>query len=116
MREIQNEAARFVLGAVGGQENGADDKEKASSNWLADQVANFEAELIQSTLTKHDGCMKQTYEELGISRRTLYDKIQKIRHQDPLGEIAARRSLTIMCGILHKPLNRCGALAHNRHV
>ncbi|MBT4907948.1 MAG: hypothetical protein HON62_13785, partial [Rhodospirillaceae bacterium] len=44
---------------------------------LADQLSSFERSLIQQTLAENDGRLKPTYEALGISRKTLYEKIRK---------------------------------------
>lgn len=75
VRELNNVAERFVLGidleivpdAVIGNEN----------NSLADQVANFERAAIVSSLSSYNGKINPTFQALGISRKALYDKMQK---------------------------------------
>ncbi len=44
---------------------------------LADRVAEFEREVIAGALAASGGSLKPVYESLGISRKTLYEKMQK---------------------------------------
>ncbi|MDO9306965.1 MAG: helix-turn-helix domain-containing protein, partial [Mesorhizobium sp.] len=44
---------------------------------LADHVAEFERGVIAGALRAHRGSLKPVYESLGISRKTLYEKMQK---------------------------------------
>ena len=44
---------------------------------LSDRVARFERSVIASALQAHGGSLKPVYEELGISRKTLYEKMQR---------------------------------------
>ena len=44
---------------------------------LPDSVAAFEKGLIAAALAAHGGSLKPVYEALGISRKTLYEKMQK---------------------------------------
>jgi two-component system C4-dicarboxylate transport response regulator DctD len=48
----------------------------AASN-LAEQVAAHEKNLIAGAIAAHGGNLKATYEALGISRKSLYEKMQK---------------------------------------
>ncbi|MCA1404045.1 sigma-54-dependent Fis family transcriptional regulator [Ensifer sp. IC3342] len=75
VRELRNAAERFVLGLEAEQ----DDATSARPNGtrLADKVAAFEKSLIASALAAHGGALKPVYESLGISRKTLYEKMQK---------------------------------------
>lgn len=78
VRELRNAADRFALGldlALGGDVNGAQNQDASDS--LSDRVAHYERALIAASLTAHDGNLKQTYEALGLSRKTLYEKMQK---------------------------------------
>ncbi|MBT0782000.1 sigma-54 dependent transcriptional regulator [Paracoccus sp. pheM1] len=71
VRELRNLAERFVLGLEGvelGPVQGAR---------LADRVAAFERSLIAGAIAAHDGKLRPVYETLGISRKTLYEKMQK---------------------------------------
>ncbi|MDK8873033.1 sigma-54 dependent transcriptional regulator [Paracoccus sp. SSJ] len=71
VRELRNLAERFVLGLEGaelGPEQGAR---------LAERVAEFERSLIAGAIAAHGGKLRPVYETLGISRKTLYEKMQK---------------------------------------
>lgn len=71
MRELRNLSERFVLG-LEGTELGA-----SAEMRLADRVAEFERSLISGAIAAHGGRLKPVYEMLGISRKTLYEKMQK---------------------------------------
>lgn len=71
VRELRNAADRLVLGLDG--KTGRTD----ASVMLSDRVAEFERNVIASTLVAHGGSLKAVYESLGISRKTLYEKMQK---------------------------------------
>ncbi|THK35901.1 sigma-54-dependent Fis family transcriptional regulator [Ensifer sp. MPMI2T] len=73
VRELRNAAERFVLGLEAEQ----DDAARPNGARLADKVAAFEKSLIASALAAHGGALKPVYESLGISRKTLYEKMQK---------------------------------------
>ncbi len=72
VRELRNAADRFVLGLdpVADQSDDADQS-------LAGRMATHEKSLITATLTSYGGSLKQTYEALGLSRKALYEKMQK---------------------------------------
>lgn len=72
VRELRNAADRFTLGLV---EDGVANAESAES--LADKVADFERNAIAAELSAHDGKLKETYEALALSRKSLYEKMQK---------------------------------------
>lgn len=74
VRELRNAAERFVLGLP----DTPDDTAPASSI-LSERLADHERALIAASLTAHGGRLKDTYEALGISRKALYEKMQ--RHQ-----------------------------------
>lgn len=70
IRELRNEAERAILGlGAGGDAPG--------TGRLADQMAAHERSLIAATLSAQAGSIKATYEALGISRKSLYEKMQK---------------------------------------
>jgi two-component system, NtrC family, C4-dicarboxylate transport response regulator DctD len=72
VRELRNTADRFVLGldwlpgATG-----------TDAPRLADRVAGFERSVIAGAIAAHDGHLRRVYESLGVSRKTLYEKMQK---------------------------------------
>jgi len=74
VRELRNAADRFVLGLGIGEETPA---ERAPG--LAERVERFEKSAIAAELAIRGGNLKATYESLGLSRKTLYEKMQKHR-------------------------------------
>ena len=77
VRELQNVAMRYALG-FGLEPADTTLGASASNNEdLPDRVATFERAIIQQTLLANNGRLKPTYEQLGISRKTLYEKIRK---------------------------------------
>jgi two-component system C4-dicarboxylate transport response regulator DctD len=72
VRELRNVADRHVLGL--------DWMEGAAGtplSRLADRVAGFERSVIGAAIAAHGGRLRGVYESLGISRKTLYEKMQK---------------------------------------
>ncbi|MGB3813565.1 MAG: sigma-54 dependent transcriptional regulator [Shinella sp.] len=74
VRELRNAAERFVLGLDANPENRF---QLGEPQRLADKVAAYERGLISSALAAHGGRVKPVYEQLGVSRKTLYEKMQK---------------------------------------
>lgn len=72
VRELRNVADRFVLGL----EQQADPAPATGAN-LFEQVAGFEKALIAAELKRNGGAIKPTYENLGLSRKALYEKMRK---------------------------------------
>ncbi|MGQ0563724.1 MAG: sigma-54-dependent transcriptional regulator [Gemmobacter sp.] len=71
VRELRNAADRFVLGLDWLDAQGQD------SPRLADRVGGFERSVIAGAIAAHGGHLRRVYESLGISRKTLYEKMQK---------------------------------------
>ncbi|MEM7633137.1 MAG: sigma-54 dependent transcriptional regulator [Pseudomonadota bacterium] len=71
VRELRNEADRFVLGVD------KVDEDTAEQATLAQRMAAHERAIVSSELSAHNGVLKETYEALGISRKSLYEKMQK---------------------------------------
>lgn len=72
VRELRNVAERFVLGlsdTLGDAPTGEQS--------LADRLSQYEKALIAAAISAHGGRLKETYESLGLSRKGLYDKMQK---------------------------------------
>lgn len=72
VRELRNAAERLVLGL--------DFSEAAATQTLprlADRMAEFERSVIGLAIAAHGGHLRPVYESLGISRKTLYEKMQK---------------------------------------
>ena len=73
VRELRNAADRYVLGlGLNGLE-----PDDADPQRLAERVAAFERRAIEAELAAHGGALKPTYESLGPSRKTLWEKMQK---------------------------------------
>jgi two-component system C4-dicarboxylate transport response regulator DctD len=71
VRELRNAADRFVLGLDWMEGQGPE------APRLADRVAGFERSVIAGAIAAHRGHLRKVYESLGISRKTLYEKMQK---------------------------------------
>lgn len=79
VRELQNTALRYLLSGellINSQPVEPPGEANASIP-LADRVANIEKLLIANEIARNNGNLKASYEQLGISRKTLYDKMQK---------------------------------------
>ncbi len=76
VRELQNVAMRFALG-FGVEIRPGDETAAGTGRTLPEQLADLERLIIQQTLAHQGGSLKSTYEALGISRKTLYDKMQR---------------------------------------
>lgn len=74
VRELRNAAERHVLGL---QTDNAKSGAGQGASTLPERVAEFEKGMIASALAAHGGSIKPVYESLGISRKTLYEKMQK---------------------------------------
>ncbi|WP_293765493.1 sigma-54 dependent transcriptional regulator [uncultured Aquitalea sp.] len=75
VRELRNCAERFVLGVMPGEiGNGV---ENNSSGALEAQVDAYEKQLIEQALRLCKGQVVQTAEQLGLPRKTLYNKMAR---------------------------------------
>jgi two-component system C4-dicarboxylate transport response regulator DctD len=79
VRELRNAAERTILGldTPGHDRTPGASPSKARTGKLADQMAAHERDLIAAALSANGGSAKATYEALGISRKALYEKMQK---------------------------------------
>ena len=79
VRELENVAMRFALGLGIDFGHSHDPSSGTGLNGmsLADQLAGLEQMILRRTLADCEGCMRECYERLGISRKTLYDKLKK---------------------------------------
>lgn len=71
-RELRNAAERYVLGLPD-----AADQAAPTAGTLVERVAEHERALIAASLAANAGRLKDTYEALGISRKALYEKMQR---------------------------------------
>ena len=79
-RELRNAAERFTLGLEALEKESFAEQART----LAEQMADFERNAIIAALTAHEGKLKDCYEALGLSRKALYEKMQKygLRRED----------------------------------
>ncbi|SEO00621.1 two-component system, NtrC family, C4-dicarboxylate transport response regulator DctD [Paracoccus alcaliphilus] len=75
VRELRNAADRYGLGLGLQFEDGAADA--APPQRLSARVAAYEKQVIADALAAHGGSLKPVYESLGLSRKSLYEKMQK---------------------------------------
>lgn len=71
VRELGNAAERFLLGL---------DPEPAAApppGSLAEKMAAYERGLIAASMAAHGGRLKDVYAALGLSRKTLYEKMRR---------------------------------------
>jgi two-component system C4-dicarboxylate transport response regulator DctD len=73
VRELRNAADRYALGL--GSDTIA--TKPSETGRLAERVATFEQREIEAALTAHKGSLRPVYEQLGLSRKSLYEKMQK---------------------------------------
>ena len=74
VRELQNNARRYALGFDPGIGESENIQEEAGES-LSQRVAVYEKGIIRNTIEKFDGNISQAARFLGISRRTLYNKL-----------------------------------------
>ena len=72
VRELRNAAERYVLGL-----SETEDVSPRPSPYLTDQINAFEKSIIAASIAANGGRISATCDSLGLSRRTLYDKMQK---------------------------------------
>lgn len=76
VRELQNVATAYALNLPNVLLEDHPDQDVNKTN-LAERMGAFEKQIIEQTIMQQQGSLKATYELLGVSRKTLYDKIQK---------------------------------------
>lgn len=74
VRELRNAAERCALGLTDLPDPKTTPRAGAT---LARQVAEAERALLVDALIRHRGRLRAVYESLGLSRKTLYDKLQR---------------------------------------
>ncbi len=85
VRELKNEAEKYVLGLNleipdfyrESNNNNSTDMEENNNLALPEQIFLIEKSIIEQELSKKNGNAKNTYEALGLNRKTFYDKIKK---------------------------------------
>lgn len=78
VRELRNAADRYILDLglpfIEGAEAG---DTPTDGQRLSERVSDFERGVIENALIAHAGSLKPVYESLGLSRKSLYEKMQK---------------------------------------
>jgi two-component system C4-dicarboxylate transport response regulator DctD len=77
VRELKAAAERYVLGLDDDVTGGAEGLPLEESMSLPEQVDAFEKTLIARALDRHKGSVKSAIEELGVPRKTFYDKLSR---------------------------------------
>jgi two-component system C4-dicarboxylate transport response regulator DctD len=72
VRELRNAAERVALGLGIG-----DTPDAPAGTTLSERMAAHEKALIAAALAAHSGSLKATYQALGLSRKALYEKMQR---------------------------------------
>jgi len=89
VRELRNVVDRWVLGLGVGLTPAITIPSFVSDTDLSSQMANVERSLIATALNNNSGSLKKTYEQLGVSRKALYEKMKKYQlHANTNGEDA----------------------------
>jgi len=89
VRELQNFAERAAIGLSSGLPSGAGN---LVSSGLAARMDAYEKITIEQELRKQGGNITETYTALGVSRKTLYDKMKKHNlNKDNIGVDNVRR-------------------------
>ncbi|GLR63652.1 sigma-54-dependent transcriptional regulator [Marinospirillum insulare] len=78
IRELQNAAERWVLGLdLAISQLTANPTTQVSNQPLAQQVENFERNLLMAELSKQHSSLREVAEALQLPRKTLHDKLRK---------------------------------------
>jgi two-component system C4-dicarboxylate transport response regulator DctD len=79
VRELRNVADRFVLGMWSGFEQAREATTETGSGSLSQRMDAFERAVIAAEIARNGGVLKPTYENLGISRKGLYEKMRRLK-------------------------------------
>ncbi|MGF1735551.1 sigma-54-dependent transcriptional regulator [Photobacterium satsumensis] len=78
VRELRQFAERYALmGSKAIGNHTQQGSEQAQAATLAIRVADFECKVLHDALNRHQGRLKEVQLELGLARKTLYDKLRK---------------------------------------
>ena len=75
VRELRHAADRYVLGI--GEQPISNQEGTKNDGTLAERMAAHEKVILSLELNAHNGVLKEVYERLGLSRKSLYEKMQK---------------------------------------
>jgi len=77
IRELAHYAERFVLGVLSGAVGSPAKPAPSDTLTLPERMERHEAQLIREALARHRGDVKATLQDLGLPRKTFYDKLQR---------------------------------------
>lgn len=81
VRELRNLAESFVLlgpeRVFGNSLSGVDEELDGVTMTLVEQINSYESAIIRRALLSHHGRLKAVQNELGLARKTLYEKMKK---------------------------------------
>jgi len=77
IRELAHFAERFVLGVLNPPAPAAATAPSGPPLTLPQRMEQYEATLIRQALSAHGGDVRATLEDLGLPRKTFYDKLQR---------------------------------------
>lgn len=78
VRELRQFAERYALmGSKAITPQHHDPNQQSLTATLAERVADFECKVLHDALNRHHGRLKDVQQELGLARKTLYDKMKK---------------------------------------
>lgn len=78
VRELRNVADRFVLGMWAGFGSEPDKSLEIGTGSLSERMDAFERAVIRAEISRNGGALKPTYENLGVSRKGLYEKMRRL--------------------------------------
>ncbi|MCC0014532.1 MAG: sigma-54-dependent Fis family transcriptional regulator [Hoeflea sp.] len=78
VRELRNVADRFVLGMWAGFGSEPDQSLEIGTGSLSERMDAFERDVIRAEISRNGGALKPTYENLGVSRKGLYEKMRRL--------------------------------------
>ncbi|PSW10788.1 DNA-binding response regulator [Photobacterium rosenbergii] len=78
VRELRQFAERYALmGSKAITPQHHDPNQQSLTATLTERVADFECKVLHDALNRHHGRLKDVQQELGLARKTLYDKMKK---------------------------------------
>ncbi|MEM5493122.1 sigma-54 dependent transcriptional regulator [Hoeflea sp. AS16] len=78
VRELRNVADRFVLGMWAGFGSEPNEAPAIGTGSLSERMDAFESAVIRAEISRNGGALKPTYENLGVSRKGLYEKMRRL--------------------------------------
>lgn len=77
VRELRTFAERWVLMGEISLDDAQGDGQDKEHDTLADRLLKVERSILFDALNRHNGMLKEVQNELGLARKTLYEKLKK---------------------------------------